>query len=130
MVNDKHDSRFHDAKVEEIDKLVKLGTFEVVPEVEISQKGTVLQSRFVLTIKNHGEPTEYFKARLYILGHLDPEKPKVVNQAPTVLESSTRLLISLIASFEFLLLSRDITLTFIQCKDKLKRDVYVRPPKG
>ncbi len=72
-----------------------MGTYEFVPEKEISQKGSILQSRFVLAIKNKGEPAEKFKARLVILGHVDPEKPRVVNEAPTVMKSSIRLLLTL-----------------------------------
>ncbi len=106
-----------------------MGTYEVVPESKLCESGTVLKSKFILTIKNHNEDTEYFKARLVILGHRDPDKPRVVNEAPTVLKSSVRLMITLIASHNFPLWSRDITLAFLQSKEKLKRDVYVRPPR-
>jgi len=129
-VKNRKDPRFTQAKIEEIDKLVKMGTYEIVQEAAIPRKGTILQSRFVLTIKDSGEKTEYFKARLVILGHIDPEKPRVVNEAPTVLKSSIRLTLSLIAAYDFTIWSRDITLAFLQSKDALKRTVYVRPPKG
>ena len=129
-VKDKNDSRFTQAKMDEVEQLVKMGTFKFVPESSISKNGTLLHSRFVLTIKNFEEPNQYFKARLVILGHVDPEKPRVVNEAPTVLKSSVRLVLTLIASHSFTVWSRDITLAFIQSKENLKRDVYVRPPKG
>ncbi len=64
-----------------------MGTYEFIPEDQISRKGIVLHSRFVLCIKNHGEPTEQYKARLVILGHIDPDKSRVVNEAPTVMKS-------------------------------------------
>ncbi len=91
---------------------------------------TILQSRFVLTIKNFENPDEYFKARLVILGHIDPEKPRVVKEAPTVLKSSIRLAIALIAGKGFQIWSRDISQAFLQSEDPLRRTVYIRPPKG
>ena len=130
MVKNKHDSRFNEAKIEEINKVVQLGTYEIVPETDYVSRGTVPESRFVLTIKNHGEESEYFKARLVILGHLDPDKPRVVSEAPIVLKSSIRLLLTIISSYRFPVWSRDITLAFFQSKEILKRDVYVRPPEG
>ncbi len=52
-------------------------------------------------LKNFGKPDQYYKARLVTLGHVDPDKPRVVNEAPTVLKSSIRLEVSLIASHGF-----------------------------
>ncbi len=89
---------------------------------------TILKSRFVLTIKTFENPDEYFKARLVILGHIDPHKPRVVNEAPTVLKSSVRLAVALIASKSFQIWSRDISQAFLQSEDPLRRTVYVRPP--
>ena len=68
VVKNKSDPRFDKAKVQEVDQLIKLGTYKIVPESEISRGETILQSRFVLTIKNFKGDTEYFKARLVILG--------------------------------------------------------------
>ena len=129
-VKNTDDPRFGQAKEDEIDKLVRMGTYKIVPESNIEADGAVLRSRLVLTIKNSGEESEYFKARLVILGHLDPDKPRVVNEAPTVNKSSIRTVLTLIASFGFNLFPRDISLAFLQSKDELKRNVYVRPPKG
>lgn len=50
MVKDKNDPIFSKEKVEEVEKLVKLGTFEVVRESTIKRNGTVLHSRFVVNI--------------------------------------------------------------------------------
>ena len=128
-MKNKTDPQFGKAIVKEVGKLIKLGIYEIFHESEVSSQETILQLRFVFNIKNFKEDTEYFKARLVIPGHLDPEKPRVVNEAPAVLKSSIRLLLALISSCEFPLWSRDITLAFLQSKDKLKRNVYVRPPK-
>ncbi len=90
VVKDKFDPRFDKAKQDEIENLLKPGTYKSVPESDIGQTDKILQSRFVLTIKNHGEEDEFFKARLVILCHVDPEKSRVVNDAPTVMKSSIR----------------------------------------
>ena len=69
------------------------------------------------------------KSSIIILEHVDPEKSRVVDEAPTVIRSSIRLSLTLIASLGFNLLSRDISVAFLQSKDELKIDVYVKPPK-
>ncbi len=58
----------------------------------------MLQLRFVLTIKNADSSDQYFKARLVIPIHVDPDKPRVVSEAPSVLKSPIRLGITMIAS--------------------------------
>ena len=113
-------STFDQAKPEDIDKLIRMGTYKVVPESSIEADGAVLRSCFVLTIKNSDEESEYFKARLVILCHLDPDKPRVVNETPTVNKSSIKTVLTLIASFGFKLFSRDTSLAFLQSKDELK----------
>ncbi len=70
------------------------------------------------------------RQRLVILRHVDPFKPRVVNEAPTVLKSSIRLAVSLIPSHGFKTRSRDIPQAFLQIKDPLRRTVYVMPAKG
>jgi len=130
IVKNKRDPRFTEAKKKELQALIAKGTYEFVKEKSINPGETILQSRFVLTIKNFNEKDEYFKARLVILGHVDPDKPRVVCEAPTVLKSSVRLLLSLAATYGFKIWSRDISQAFIQSDEPLRRTVYVKPPKG
>ncbi len=96
VVHGKKDSRFDKAKIEEIEQLIQKSTYEFVQDAYLPPGATVLQSRYVLTIKIFGKPHQYYKARLIILGHVDPDKPRVANEAPTVL-TSIRLAVSLIA---------------------------------
>ncbi len=114
VVHDRKDPRFAEAKLAEIEELVKKRMYEFVKEDDIPLGATVLQFRFVLTIKNAENPDQYFKARLLILGHVDPDKPRVVNEAPTVLKSSIRLAIAMIASHGYKIWSRDISQAFLQ----------------
>ena len=90
----------------------------------------VLNSRFVLTIKKREGEDDVFKARLVILGHKDPDKGRIVNEAPTVTRSSVRLIVATAQIFNFKIWSRDVSQAFVQSKDKLKREVYVRFPRG
>ncbi len=48
--------RFAEAKLAEIEELVKKGTYEFVKEDDIPLGATVLQFRFVLTIKKRRKP--------------------------------------------------------------------------
>ncbi len=91
---------------------------------------TILQSRSSSLSKLLRNPDEYFKARLVILVHIDPDKPRVVNEAPTVLKSSVRLAVALIASKSFQIWSWDISQAFLQSEDPLRRTVYFQPNKG
>lgn len=88
------------------------GTYELV-KGDLPANPTILQTRFVLNIKNFTESDEYFKARLVILEHIDPDKARIVNAAP-VLRSSIRMIITLSALFRFKLWSRDTSQAFIQ----------------
>ncbi len=102
----------------------------MIPVTEIAENGIVLHSPFVLTIRNHNDDLEYIKARLVILRHCNPEKPRVVNEPPTVFKSSVRILVALIVRFGFPLLFRDITFAFLPSKAKLESDFYIRLPSG
>ena len=65
-----------------------------------------------------------------ILGHIEPEKRRIVNEAPTVLRSSTRLALCLINSSQFKLWSRDIGQAYLKSDEELHRTVFVRPTNG
>ncbi len=97
VIQDKKDSRFDEAKIAEIRELIKKGTYEFVKEETCLTMLPSYNLGSSLLSKNFENPDEYFKARLVILGHIDVEKPRGVNEAPTVLKSSIRLAIALIA---------------------------------
>ena len=52
-----------------------------------------------------------------------------MNEAPTILRSSTRLILSIAATLNFQIWSRDVKQAFIQSEDSLHRELYVKPPK-
>ncbi len=73
VVHDKNDPRFAEGKLARKEELVKKGTHEFVKEDDIPLGAVAFQSRFVLTIKNAESSDQDFKARLVILGHVDPD---------------------------------------------------------
>ncbi len=68
-------------------------------------------------------------ARLVIQGLLDPEKRQVFYEAPTILGSSTRSILSLPSTLGFKVWSRDVKQAFTQSEDPLHRELYVKAPK-
>ena len=53
MLKDKNDPLFKNAKIDDINKLIQLGTYEIVPNTKVPPSISILSSRFILTIKNH-----------------------------------------------------------------------------
>ena len=129
IVDDPSDPRFLEFSREETQGLLDLGTYAIVHEADVPPVATVLKSRVVRAIKTDSNGNEKFKTRLFIQGHLDPEKGKIVNEAPTILRSSTRLILTIAATLNFEIWSRDVKQAFIQSEDTLQRELYVKPPK-
>lgn len=63
------------------------------------------------------------------MGHPGIEKGRIVNDAPTVTRSSVRLIIALSKIYGFNLWTRYVTQAFVEFKDALKRDKYIRAPR-
>jgi len=130
VIEDPYDTRFDDAKLKEVTQLLEKGTYAIVCSAEVPEDAVVLNSRFVLVIKNPGTKEEIYKARFVILGHMDPDKGRVVNEAPTVRAASVRTIVAMATLFQFDMWTRDVSQAFVQSKDSLKRQVYIRVPKG
>lgn len=129
IINDPMDPRFRNSARKEIKGLLDRGTYVVVKEKDVPPGATILRSRIINSIKTDPEGNEIFKTRLVIQGHLDPEKGMTVNEAPTILRSSTRIILSLASTMGFGLWSRDVKQAFIQSEENLHRELYVKPPK-
>ena len=123
------DTRFLESSHAEIEGLIDRGTYVAVNENNLPPGANIMRSRGIHSIKKDSEENEKCKARLVILGHLDPENGRVVNEAPTILRSSTRIIQTLASSFCFKILSRDGEQAFIQSEDTLHHEWYVKPPK-
>lgn len=129
-IDDPNDPRFDEAKKIEMDGLFKRGSFKFVGKTTMPPNPNMLGGRFVLTIKEPGTPDQLRKARLVLQGHIDKEKKDMVNEAPTALRSSMRLLVLLGAAYKFEIWTRDVTQACIQSTEDLLRDVHLKPPAG
>ncbi len=123
------DTRFLESSHAEIEGLIDRGTYVAVNENNLPPGANIMRSRGIHSIKKDSEENEKCKARLVILGHLDPENGRVVNEAPTILRSSTRIILTLASSLDLRIRSRDVKQAFIQSEDPLHRELYVKPPK-
>ncbi len=123
------DSRFLESSRAEIQGLLDRGAYVVVKESDVPPAATTLRSRVIHSIKKDSEGNEKFKTRLVIQGQLDPEEGRVVNEAPAILRSSTRIILSLASTLGFKVCSRDVKQAFIQSEDLLLRKLYMKPPK-
>lgn len=65
-----------------------------------------------------------------VLGKIDHEKPRVVNEAPTLMRISIRIALTSVASYNLTICFPRNTLAFSQSKDELNREVRDRMPKG
>ncbi len=122
------DKRFHESALSGIQGLLSRGSYEVVKPEQIPADATILKSRMENAIKTDEQGREIFKSRLIIQGHLDPGKATIVNDAPTVLRSSIRLILSLSQMYDFPLWTRVVKQAFTQSAYQLARQVLIKPP--
>ena len=130
IVQDTGPQVFQEEKKAELLQLLQKGTYEIVPAKDIPTGSVVLGSRFVLVVKEPDSANPRRKARFVILGHKDPEKGRIVHEAPTVTKASIRVLLILSRIHNYPVWSRDVKQAFVQSKENLKRDVYIRPPRN
>ena len=130
VVEDKPtDPRFLESFHEKTQGLLDRGTYVVVNESDVPPGATVLKPRVVHAIKTDCSYEEKFKTQLIVQGHLDPEKGEIVNEAPTILRSSNRLMLTVSTSVNFKIWSQNVKQAFIQSEDTLHRELCVKPPK-
>lgn len=123
------DGRFDEAKKKELKGLWDRGTFKVVLKEDVPKDANVLGARFVLSIKDEGTKREVWKARFIVQGYRDKMKTSLVHDSANARHHSVRLLVGLAAIFGFRLFSTDVTQAYLQSREKLLRDVYVKPSK-
>lgn len=85
------------------------GAFAVVFVEEVDHDANVLDTRFVLSLKNTETDKPLFKARFVVQGHTDAKKGMLVDRAKNVRKNSVRLLVSITAVFGFRIRSQDVS---------------------
>ena len=126
---------FHKAKMAEVQNWIKTGTISRILRNQVPHD-QILRCRWVLTWKPIDNPspedqkvgrTSKAKARLVILGYLDPKLEELPRDSPTLGRNSKMLLLQLIASKGWQLRSLDIRAAFLQGKPQSNRVLAVEP---
>ena len=126
---------FQKAKTAEIQNWIKTGTISRILRDQVPHD-QILRCRWVLTWKPIDNPsqddqkigkTTKAKARLVILGYLDPKLEELPRDSPTLGRNSKMLLLQLIASKGWQLRSFDIRAAFLQGKPQSDRVLAIEP---
>ena len=129
----KEKSEFDIAKDTEIQNWIKTGTIARIVRDKIPAD-QILKCRWIFTWKPLDEEdqkkyqkTKKAKARLVILGYLDPKIDQLPRDSPTLGRHSKMLMLQLIASMGWNLQSFDIKAAFLQGKPQTDRILGVEP---
>ncbi len=132
-LNSKERSEFETAKETEVQNWVKTGTVAKILRDKIPAD-QILKCRWIFTWKPLDEEdqrkyqkTKKAKARLVILGYLDPKIDQLPRDSPTLGRHSKMLMLQLIASMGWNLQSFDIKAAFLQGKPQTDRVLGVEP---
>ena len=131
----KERAEFQKAKENEIQNWLKTGTISRIMRDQVPPD-QILRCRWILTWKPiddqekeqlQGTKNHKAKARLVILGYLDPKIAEVPRDSPTLGRHSKMLLLQAIASNGWNLQSFDIKAAFLQGKNQKDRVLAIEP---
>ena len=132
-LSSKERSEFDVAKDTEVQNWIKTGTIARIVRDKIPAD-QILKCRWIFTWKPLDEEdqkkyqkTRKAKARLVILGYLDPKIDQLPRDSPTLGRHSKMLMLQLIASMGWDLQSFDIKAAFLQGKPQTDRVLGVEP---
>ena len=123
QVSPSEQEEFRKAKEKEIGNWLKTNTVEKILRNKLSPE-QILRRRWILTwkpletedIETKGSKTHKAKARLVVLGYLDPKITEIPRDAPTLGRHTRMLTLQLISSMSWKLQSFDISAAFLQGK--------------
>ena len=132
-LSDKEREMFEVAKVSEIQNWIKYKAIEKITRSQLSPE-QILKSRWILTWKPL-DPSEITdpairhkaKARLVILGYLDPNLTDIPRDSPTLGRHSRMLILQMLASRHWQLMSFDIKAAFMQGRPQESRQMGLEP---
>ena len=132
-LSSKEKAEFETAKDSEVQNWIKTGTIAKIMRDKIPAD-QILKCRWIFTWKPLDEEdqkkhqkTKKAKARLVILGYLDPQIEQLPRDSPTLGRHSKMLMLQLIASMGWDLRSFDIKAAFLQGKPQTNRVLGVEP---
>ena len=126
---------FQKAKMTEVHNWIKTGTVSKILRNQVPPS-QILRCRWILTWKpvdtspdesNQQRKATKAKARLVILGYLDPKLEDLPRDSPALGRNSKMLLLQLIASKGWQLRSFDIEAAFLQGKPQADRTLAIEP---
>ena len=137
LLSPEEQNAFRDAKETEIQNWLKTGTVSKILRNQLAPE-QILRCRWILVWKplegiNEKDThvskltTHKPKARLVVLGYLDPKITEVPRDSPTLGRQSKMLLLQLIASQGWSLGSFDIRAAFLQGKPQQDRVIGIEP---
>ena len=137
LLSPEEQDAFKAAKETEIQNWLKTGTVSKILRNKLAPE-QILRCRWILVWKplegidekeKHGSKlsTHKPKARLVVLGYLDPKITEVPRDSPTLGRQSKMLLLQLISSQEWSLGSFDIRAAFLQGKPQQDRVIGIEP---
>ena len=88
----------------------------------------ILRSRWILTWKKDDQGGRKAKARLVVLGYLDPKLTEVARDSPTLSKEGRATILQCVASSQFELISFDITTAFLRGKADAENPLAMEPP--
>jgi ribonuclease HI len=119
------DPKFLQAMQTEVDSFVSNDCIEIIHDLPLD--ANVLSSRWILTEKKTEAGDRKPKARLVVRGFEDTATAYETD-APTMSNTSERVILAAIAAHQFEVFSIDFQAAFQQ-GNEIQRDVYVAPPK-
>lgn len=139
-------TEFQQAKQAEVDNWIKTGTISAILRNQTPEEQILLRCRWILTWKpldnvNHGEEeksqkeakissfpkTHKAKARLVVLGYLDPKLEEVPRDSPTLNKTSRMIILQTIASHTWKMRSFDIKAALLQGQPQSDRVIAIDP---
>jgi transposase InsO family protein len=138
MLTSEEQKAFAQAKESEVQSWLKTGTVSRILRTKLAPE-QILRCRWILTWKPRDEPSSDNaarssklqshkpKARLVVLGYMDPHLTEVPRDSPTLGKQSKMILLQLIASMGWSLGSFDIKAAFLQGKPQKDRIIGLDP---
>ena len=128
---------FEKAKESEIQNWIKTSTISAILRNQIPEE-QILRCRWILTWKpvdtvgENGDPTQSTKshkakARLVVLGYLDPKIEEIPRDSPTLNKTSRMIALQVISSHAWKLRSFDIKAAFLQGQPQSDRVIALDP---
>ena len=127
-------AEFQAAKESEVQNWIKTGTISTVLRNQIPEE-QILRCRWILTwkpidtaeLKETSERTHKAKARLVVLGYLDPRIEEIPRDSPTLNKTSRMIALQVIASHNWTMRSFDIKAAFLQGQPQADRVTAIDP---